>query len=84
MPWLDDAGHHERGVVAIAKKTRGLSRVDHDVLVPAASLYKKLLSAGAAYGSLTVSPWKCPRLVKALNLNHRQIVEAALIRAEAI
>ena len=39
---------------------------------------------GAAYGSLTVSPWKCPRLLKALNLNHRQIVEAALIRAEAI
>jgi hypothetical protein len=33
---------------------------------------------------LTVSPWKCARLLKALNLNHRQIVEAALIRAEAI
>src|SRR5262249_35096628 len=39
---------------------------------------------GAAYGSLTVSPWKSARLLKALNLNHRQIVEAALIRAEAI
>ena len=39
---------------------------------------------GAEYGSLTVSPWKCARLFKALNLNHRQIVEAALIRAEAI
>ena len=38
----------------------------------------------SAYGSLTVSPWKCARLLKALNLNHRQIVEAALIRAEAI
>jgi hypothetical protein len=33
---------------------------------------------------LTVSPWKCARLLKALELNHRQIVEAALIRAEAI
>jgi hypothetical protein len=33
---------------------------------------------------LTVSPWKCARLLKALNLNHRQIVEAALIRVEAI
>jgi len=33
---------------------------------------------------LTVSPWKCARLLKALNLNHRQIVETALIRAEAI
>jgi hypothetical protein len=31
-----------------------------------------------------VSPWKCARLLKALNLNHRQIIEAALIRAEAI
>jgi len=30
------------------------------------------------------SPWTCTRLLKALNLNHRQIVEAALIRAEAI
>jgi hypothetical protein len=39
---------------------------------------------GAACGSLTVSPWKCARLLKALNPNHRQIVEAALIRAEAI
>jgi hypothetical protein len=39
---------------------------------------------GAACGSLTVSPWKCARLLKALNLNHRQIVEAALIRVEAI
>jgi hypothetical protein len=36
----------------------------------------------AAYGSLTVSPWKCARLLKALNLNHRQIVEAALIREQ--
>jgi hypothetical protein len=33
---------------------------------------------------LAVSPWKCARLLKALNLNHRQIVEAALICAEAI
>ena len=33
---------------------------------------------------MAVSPWKCARLLKALNLNHRQIVEAALIRAEAI
>jgi hypothetical protein len=33
---------------------------------------------------LAVSPWKCARLLKGLNLNHRQIVEAALIRAEAI
>jgi hypothetical protein len=33
---------------------------------------------------LAVSPWKCARLLKALNLNHRQIVEATLIRAEAI
>jgi hypothetical protein len=33
---------------------------------------------------LTVSPWKCARLLEALNLNHRQIVEAALIRAEAV
>jgi hypothetical protein len=39
---------------------------------------------GADYGTLTVSPWKCARLLKALELNHRQIVEAALIRAEAI
>ena len=31
-----------------------------------------------------VSPWKCARLLKALNFNHRQIVEATLIRAEAI
>src|SRR5262249_26449721 len=38
----------------------------------------------AAYGSLTVSPRKSAQLLKALNLNHRQIVEAALIRAEAI
>ena len=36
------------------------------------------------YMALAVSPWKCARLLKALNLNHRQIVEAALIRAEAI
>jgi hypothetical protein len=34
--------------------------------------------------SLDVSPWKCAQLLKALNLDHRQIVEAALIRAEAI
>jgi len=33
---------------------------------------------------VAVSPWKCARLLKGLNLNHRQIVEAALIRAEAI
>ena len=33
---------------------------------------------------LAVSPWKCARLLKALNLNHCQIVEATLIRAEAI
>ena len=33
---------------------------------------------------LAVSPWKCTRLLKALDLNHRQIVEAALIRAEAV
>ena len=33
---------------------------------------------------LAVSPWKCARLLKGLNLNHRRIVEAALIRAEAI
>jgi hypothetical protein len=39
---------------------------------------------GTEYGSLAVSPWKCARLLKGLNLNHRQIVEAALIRAEAI
>jgi hypothetical protein len=30
------------------------------------------------------SSWGCGRLIKALDLNHRQIVEAALIRAEAI
>jgi hypothetical protein len=30
------------------------------------------------------SPWKCRRLLKALNLDHRQIVEPALIGAEAI
>ena len=33
---------------------------------------------------MTGSPWKRARLLKGLNLNHRQIVEAALIRAEAI
>ena len=33
---------------------------------------------------LTVSAWKCARMLKALNLNHRQIVEAALICAKAI
>jgi hypothetical protein len=33
---------------------------------------------------LAVSPWTCGRLLEALNLNHRQIVETALIRAEAI
>jgi hypothetical protein len=33
---------------------------------------------------LIVSPWKYGRLLKALNLDHSQIVEAALIRAEAI
>jgi hypothetical protein len=37
-----------------------------------------------APGRLTVSPWKCARMLKALNLNHRQIVEAPLIRVEAI
>jgi hypothetical protein len=30
------------------------------------------------------SPWECGRLIKALDLNHRQIVEAALIRAQTI
>jgi hypothetical protein len=33
---------------------------------------------------LTVSPRKCGRLLEALNLHHSQIVEAALIGAEAI
>jgi len=28
---------------------------------------------------LTISPSKCARLLNALNLNHRQIIEAALV-----
>ena len=36
------------------------------------------------YGSVAVSARKCARRPKALNLDHCQIVEATLIRAEAI
>ena len=36
------------------------------------------------YGSVAVSARKCARRLKALNLDHCQIVEATLIRAEAI